>query len=1151
MKYFATSLATIVGVFVLLLLLLLWTPLPKWVSQAIIDHYVANDLKVTQADFTLHDFILKSRFNEHEYCDVNLSYSLLGAYTLKMTMQSDIAHFSKLSGVTLPHLIVSAKAKLDDGNAYILDLQLLKGNLHAEGALKQNSYSLWAKGLRLEEYFKQQDSMPLYASGGLNFNASGSFETDPDLSLSLHTDGLRFEKPLVKNISSSLDKPLQASFKIHSQMHGKKIDIYLDGKSALVDIQKGHLSFDKVTKAFLCDVILKNDAADKIKIKALTFHVKGIRGERETKAEANVTSDVFNLNISDISLSHTSDKKRAKFTLSSDENSSLLFRDDTHIEGSMVFERERLIVKTKLSRWQKPLVLTYANKKLNVKTDSIPLESVTDVMKRPTYIKSKMAIKGYVDFQKDPAQYHFLLDSKAVELNTSLASKLGILKPFSFESSIDSMGTNLLIKPTITSNIFKISHSKITVMPNHSQLDFSLEANDVNHTYYQTKQLRAKGTLFYKGNLTLKGVVEGDNEKLKISSLVLHENNVLQILGAVAIDKLNRFGPLSSNYALHSDINITRNKNFKIKLNAKELGKHVIKIDTANKVVITSKNIETQALEALADMNHTIDATLNLKAVYENKRLHLNVKTPLLKTATGAPLTLRDTPLEVDAYLRKKDAYYLGNIYVKSDNETLKMKLARLSSKVPYLKSAFSLQVKHLSNTTYPIGLSMQEPLNISNGQIELGKKQQLLHAEVDSFELATPWHQKIDAKATTPLKVNMKMDVHYEDAKLKLMANMHSKLLSLDDLLVNINTHAHDISLKSHASSSHYPKPISLSANGNYMDKTIAQARLKTPYEDLKVSNGSYGDSNYTGTYELVLKDTPKKYPYFHHQALVSGSFMSQPVPTLLASTYSFDGEIHLFMSTKKLSAQLQHVSLVKLINFYEPQAPLLGGVVEGNLSIKGNAFSINKDTLLNGEIQLEARQIEMAGMNVDEDINMLKETQDIAIFKGQIPGISFIGSVLTSPFQLVGFKKKTKINQIYIKSKIVDSNLSCIDCAMKTAENRIAVKGNVLLDQNLSLEAFYVGLLLDNGCAYYKQKIEGSLDAPKIKKIATSFNLLTGTVGAVVDVVSKSVSTLGNLIPGVDEVNKVADEVSPEALRSYRKDTCVPFYTGKVKLN
>ena len=231
---------------------------------------------------------------------------------------------------------------------------------------------------------------------------------------------------------------------------------------------------------------------------------------------------------------------------------------------------------------------------------------------------------------------------------------------------------------------------------------------------------------------------------------------------------------------------------------------------------------------------------------------------------------------------------------------------------------------------------------------------------------------------------------------------------------------------------------------------------------------------------------------------------------------------------------------------------------------SVEFNNVRVNVDDLdVNGTYNITLLQIPKKGLF----------QHGVAKLKGEIPGMSIVSSIVEAPVNIVSKKEiaKSKILQVHADSYIEDGEFYCYDCAVKTQKNRIAIKGAIDLNST-KFHYFEVGLLRNNGCAFFVQDIKGSVKKPEVELAKASLSLVTGTVKSVGNVLKDGVnfgtsliSKTGDMIgDGIDAstsyipvVNKATGAVSgtittitdaTDDANHMMTTECQPFYRGVV---
>ena len=1153
MKKFARYIFSFIVILALLLGSLFIPYVTKSVAQGIVNHYVDENLSITKAHFTLKHLKLRAAFNSDAFIDVVGNYSFGGDYNVSAVIHSDIQQFSRLAGSTLPHLWVDADLIYDDTKRYRVHARLLKGTFDLNGSVTNDNFSFEALGLDFQNYLDQQPEPLHLVSGTLNLSGEGSYAKELSLSTSIQSSKLVLQKPLLKNMTDAI-QTLPVEVNVHLTLDKAILNLELAIKTAIASLNTKTVQYNLKKNVYEVDVMVQNHTIKSIPLHQLSLRSEGSYLEDVLQSEVAIQSDMVDMILTKLIFHKKERRLSTLFNIDIKENPYIALQDNAHVEGSVKVNHAEVIAKVKLPQWKKSLALMFKDNALKFHSEAVPLASLQKFFKLAGYAKGDVGLKGDIHFDKDQPEFHIALESQNLELNATLKEKTQLKTPLYVKALCYSQGKHIVIKPSIQSPIANLLDSELLLYPKESRLDIDLKFTKVEHPYYQTDHLQAKGSLNYKKAPLLKLLVISDYERFDIRKLRITSDTMI-LDGDVTVRKLNRFAKLSESYVFKSKVHLFKKNKTELVLQTAHLGEHKIIITPKGAITLRSKDISLEHLQDILGEPRVVTAILSLNASYYKKRLKAYLSTPLLDSKS---LGIQPIPLVVTLKLKEISSNYYGSLDIKTPNEKLAMVIDHLSSKPPYLKSDFTLDIENLKKLSYKVDLPTEASLHITNGYVELSDRSKF-HAEVKPFILDNSLYKKLNAQSADDLELSLIVDANYYKDDVSLTASLTSDYLSLTPLKAHANVKTHLYQVQSNITTMEYPTNITLDVFGNYQKESLSKATVVTQYETFKARDIRYKNAQYRADFLVDLKETPKSYKYFHHKAKIDGSVRTNSLTTLYLSSKSFDGAMDVSLNEKDINIQLQNVSLVKLLNFSDLKAPIVSGVLDANISLKSDTTMLEEQANLNGDILIQAYDIEIVGINMDESINIVRNTQDISIFKGQIPGVSILARTLKSPLNLTGITQKhTNISKVYLKNSVVDGNVTCLDCALKTEDNRIAVKGNVLLDNNASFENLKVGLLLDNGCAYYIQKIEGNVAQPKVKKAMTSFHLITGTVGSVVDVVGDGVSALGSgvdhitgYIPGSKYLKAGVNDVTPDVVNETLHEECKPFYLGEVHPN
>jgi len=235
-------------------------------------------------------------------------------------------------------------------------------------------------------------------------------------------------------------------------------------------------------------------------------------------------------------------------------------------------------------------------------------------------------------------------------------------------------------------------------------------------------------------------------------------------------------------------------------------------------------------------------------------------------------------------------------------------------------------------------------------------------------------------------------------------------------------------------------------------------------------------------GTYSITLLQTPPTDLFKHSSAEFYGQMSALPQPQAALKSDSFDGILDLRLTQKQINLNAQALSLKKVMAFIDSDSALKSGTLNLRADLQSDNFLELNTSLLKGDIALVGSDLLLEGIDADKSINTLKNYQDISLFEGNFPGKSIVSSLVEAPINLLSENEipKSKIKCLHADSYIENGRFYCYDCAVKIAQNRIAVKGAIDLNTT-EFHYFEVGLLRKNDCAFFVQDVKGSLDNPE----------------------------------------------------------------------
>ena len=703
-----------------------------------------------------------------------------------------------------------------------------------------------------------------------------------------------------------------------------------------------------------------------------------------------------------------------------------------------------------------------------------------------------------------------------------------------------------------------------------NKLSFQLLLKDINSSIYKASYAKIEGEILQEKLLHADIALKTPYEKLDLK--LKHDENLSDMTFIYELSKLNRFAPLNPQYTLDgSGALLYADNNINLDINSTQFGP--IRVDKKeDNISLHVSSLALMELFKLTNKEASLDGNIALDVKFNPSKLIALVDSDEIYSL-DENATFRPTPLHVNIDLDGNQSHYQGEINLKMREESLTCKNFSFENSPLILKTDFSLASHNLENGALILPDILVGETSF-NGDIVYDKNL-LLHVRNDSLNLSEKFHKSIDKNATGNITIAMQSDVKYQDNNLSIAMYSQSQYYDLHTFNTQIDLNQSLLVSTMKVKSTLAREKADLHVKMQYTNPYSIDALIQTDYESVKFNNVrvNVDDLDVNGTYNITLLQTPKKGLFQHGVAKLKGEMKNHPEPMATLYSDSFDGKLNLNATQKRLEIDANAISLEKVMKFLDTSSALKSGNFDLDVELLSDNFLELNTSALKGDISLDATDLLLQGIDADKSIETLKNYQDISILDGNIPGMSIVSSIIEAPANIVSKKEiaKSKILQVHADSYIEDGKFYCYDCAVKTQKNRIAIKGAIDLNTT-DFHYFEVGLLRDNGCAFFIQNIKGSVKKPDIALAKASLSLVTGTVKSVGNVLKDGVnfgtsliSKTGGLIgDGIDTttgyipiVNKATGAVSgtlttltdaPDSANHMLTTKCQPFYRGVV---
>jgi len=323
------------------------------------------------------------------------------------------------------------------------------------------------------------------------------------------------------------------------------------------------------------------------------------------------------------------------------------------------------------------------------------------------------------------------------------------------------------------------------------------------------------------------------------------------------------------------------------------------------------------------------------------------------------------------------------------------------------------------------------------------------------------------------------------------------------------------------------------------------------------------FKDQNLTTGYQLQLRPYPNA-PY-HSKASIYGKVQTKPELYATMQSDSLGGEFNAYVTNTDLHLTAKGVSIPKLIAFSGQKVPIADGSLDAAINMSSPSLLEGNLSTIEGRSDINITEMILEGVVLDDSLKTLRESQDLNLFQGSLTELPIIRSIKEIPTDLTKEDiTSTRFREIRLLTDINDSMLHCVDCAIATDENLIAIQGDINLSSQ-TFDAFYIGLLFPNNCAYFIQQVEGNLSEPQVELAAAGFNVvggatksLIGNIGSALDLGADIVKGTGSVVGDAASYVPVVGEKTDRALTrvtdapkdiTAQATECTPFYNGAVK--
>lgn len=1137
------------------------------VVQTSLNYFLKVDARVTKAVLSLHGLSAEGTVNLNDTFKLNAKPHNLTGATVTLHYDGNVNTFSNVATVELPRIATVLDATFTTENRLLeLNATLLEGSLNGQLSLQDWDYHYEISNVDLTSYLSQQrPPFPNYATGQLSAEGSGIIETPYTVDFVLHSHQLQLEENTTTLISAELEHPLALNIDINGSINTNSLTSKLTLQSALIDLDIRKLFYDFNRSQFSVALDMVNHDKETVPLNNASLDLNGTVGSKNLYARFQLRADDYELKTNKLRYNFNANALTLDYRLNSQGQKPLNLQGDNTLFGDISYTQSTLEARINSKTINSPILLNFKDNRLHLISTNISLKPLQTMVNQEVIVQGNATVEVDADMNSSPVLWQAHAESENLQLPLKYRKDLGLKNDLSVTVKANSeQNGDIVVRPTLWSNIGVVNSTALRYSPSSELMYFNLNAKKVHTAYFSAHLLNIKGSLNLQKSRLNKTTLSTPDEQIVINDLLYSDDNVKSHLH-FALSRLDRYASLNPDYNLTGSafVNYSPEKTT-LKLNSKEFGP--LTIEQKNKVLkVTAKALPIEQVMRLSDQPVIMRGDLALELRHSPSSITAKATSKQISGYGDLNSSIRPFPLSFTTVLKHKKELFQGQASVNTANESFTLSNLTLDLSKETLKSRFILAIDALEKNTFILPKALKGPLLV-NGSFEQNDVQ-YLSLNIVGFQLPAEWHKKLDKNATSHLDTNASLKAYNDKGLISFDSSVTNRLLhlKLEQSAYNLKTGA--FHLNAALQTDLWLKDTNLTTAGTYKDKqlTLPAADLDTAHMHATMHTLSYGlqEQNLTSDYKLKLKEYAGA-PY-RGTGVLEGHIRTKPKLYATLNSTTLGGLLESSITDKKLHIRAEDLSVVKLIAFSGKELPVTSGRLNAKIDVHSPALFDTNRSELKGYSDIKIDDLMLNGITLDASLKALRESQDLNLFQGSLMELPIIRSIKNIPKELTTKKvDHTHFQEMRFLTDINDSMLHCKDCAVATDANLIAAQGDVNLSSR-TFDAFYVGLLFPNNCAYFIQQIKGNLSKPKVQLAAAGFHVISGATQSLIgniggalnlgaDIVKGTGTFVGNAasyVPIVGErtdklVTKVTD--APKRLSTSATE-CIPFYSGSIQ--
>ena len=1140
-------------------------PVGRYILAEASLYYLGHGLDIMHYRITPNSISLDGVFDENSTIRIDGERLLTPERRLQAVFAGNTTLFNTLVGTELPAVDFNMTAEYAAGMLNI-DTRLLGGRLLAEFIPKTSAYTYFFEGLSLARLF-QTFQLPLYATGSLSGSGDGIAVTPYSFTSTVKSYNIKGENALFALPGVTAFGPL-------SEINVSNVLTYDSGRFFHDDLQVAtpqfsfdlnKTKFDLSEKSFSFSSRFSNKKLNEIPLYALNAFGSGHVREQHVSGDFTIDADGYSVNLFNTDYDGKDKTLFSDFNVTTRSTRPYNLKGSNTLYGNLTYKDEAFSAKVAVRGMTGPLQFRYQSSSAMVISNNIPLEILASILNQPQKLKGSVGLNGTIDFKEAYPAVTLKLDANKLIPSEPLATELNMTEPGVVSVLLRGQKGLYDIDLDADSPLLRDVklHGRYDVPGKQAHIDGKIKK--IHLPWYRTNdvQLRMNADLSKR---VLTGIsIASPYETFTLSEVEL--SNSMDIALNYRLGALERFIPdanQSAEVTGHANIQLDTNRT-NVRTTVERIGFFDFYMSAGTqRFTVSDANLKNIA--AILDRPIPVDGNVSLFVTRDNAHTTGRLHTDRLVPSPELNTTLRPFPLDANLTLISNGLQrFTAEATLRTGNDSLAFPSVTLDLSRKYLEAVFRIDLDDLSRSALVIPQGFVGNALSLQGRMQLTPARQLFHTRTTQLELDRHIHRMLDKNASAALPLTIDINASRTAHVLDINASAATDLFTISPLQVIFNRESALLTLQTMINTDLGLGNTSVEFNGTIDGgDSISDGRLhlKARADELEVARLRVNPSKRDVDAEIKLALSPLGAPSAEKRATVYATVHTLPEINVKLRTESFEGNLSAVMNDNLMIIHAAGLSLPQLLQFASKAPTVTQGTLSGNVIFNSQPFLDGNLSRLTGGIDIRTRNLRVEGIDIDDYLNTLRQTQDLSLFQGSLSQLPIVRSVKTLPGDMFTEKTiRTDIVQGRFGAAVKNGMLVCEDCAAATPVNRVAFAGNINLATK-RFDHFYAALINPQGCPYFMQRINGSLSDPKINLAESGVKVIGGAVVSLASnvtdaanwltgVIYRVTSETGKALNYVPIAGKPADKAINRVSGTLHDATttqCMPFYIGEV---